>query len=145
MTIALTPGYINESSIKNGGRYTGPNGVTIFLPAAGERLNSKLYMDRDNGIYWSSTHDPAWPGYAHKMGFYFSRSGARNLYERREGLSIRPVISTTTNINLPESSSDTSNQPIYNLYGIKVADNAADMNTLPPGIYIVNGKKRIVK
>lgn len=30
---------------------------------------------------------------------------------------------------------------VYNLNGVKVLDNAAELNTLPKGIYIVNGKK----
>ena len=41
--------------------------------------------------------------------------------------------------------SNASNHAVYNLYGIKVADNSADMNTLPPGIYILNGKKIVIK
>jgi len=50
----------------------------------------------------------------------------------------------TNSIHLNESSS-ASSQIVYNIYGIKVVDNAADMNTLPPGIYIVNGWKMVVK
>lgn len=38
-----------------------------------------------------------------------------------------------------------ADQPIYNLYGIRVADSAAELNNLPKGIYIVNGKKCCVK
>ena len=30
---------------------------------------------------------------------------------------------------------------VYNLNGVKVLDNAQDLNALPNGIYIVNGKK----
>ena len=34
---------------------------------------------------------------------------------------------------------------VFTLDGIKVAESAADMNTLPPGIYITNGKKIVIK
>ena len=36
-------------------------------------------------------------------------------------------------------------QAVYNIYGIKVADNIERANNLPPGIYIVNGKKFVIK
>ena len=61
------------------------------------------------------------------------------------GHSIRPVISTTTNINIPKSLVESSSQAIYNLYGIKVAENADNIDILPPGIYITNGKKIVIK
>ena len=61
------------------------------------------------------------------------------------GLTVRPVMSGTDRILLPETSSGTSHQGIYNLYGIKVADTIADTSTLHPGFYIVGGKKIVVK
>jgi hypothetical protein len=39
----------------------------------------------------------------------------------------------------------TINGAIYNLQGIKVLDNASDLNQLPAGMYISNGKKYINK
>ena len=38
----------------------------------------------------------------------------------------------------------TGNADVYNLQGIRVAS-AADMSSLPAGIYIVNGKKTVIK
>jgi hypothetical protein len=35
--------------------------------------------------------------------------------------------------------------PVYNLYGVRVAASAAQLNTLPAGIYIVNGTKQVIK
>ena len=56
----------------------------------------------------------------------------------------KPTLSLVS-INLQESSVESSNQGVHNLYGIKVADNATNMSTLPPGIYIANGKKIVIK
>lgn len=36
-----------------GGRFTGPNGNSIFLPAAGGRFKSELYHACEYGFYWS--------------------------------------------------------------------------------------------
>ncbi|MBR6981737.1 MAG: hypothetical protein IKH88_18165 [Prevotella sp.] len=55
------------------------------------------------------------------------------------------VTSVANSVCLPDSSSDKSCQAAYNIYGIKVADDIDDMSTLPPGIYIVNGRKMVVK
>lgn len=53
------------------------------------------------------------------------------------------VSSATSGIGSIAADTD-SNADVYNMQGIRVA-NAADMNALPAGIYIVNGKKAIVK
>ena len=50
-----------------------------------------------------------------------------------------------SNINLPESLSNASNQAVFNLFGIKVADIMDGMKNLSPGIYVVDGKKVVVK
>lgn len=52
-------------------------------------------------------------------------------------------ISTTSGIGSIATDTD-SNADVYNMQGIRVAK-SADMNTLPAGIYIVNGKKTIIK
>lgn len=41
----------------NGYKVTGPNGNSIFLPAAGYRYNSSLHNAGELGFYWSSTTD----------------------------------------------------------------------------------------
>ncbi len=64
---------------------------------------------------------------------------------RSTGLTVRPVISRTTNIIHPKSSINDTRQAIYNIYGIKVTNTIADMSGLPYGIYIQNGKKVLVK
>ncbi|MBQ6078648.1 MAG: hypothetical protein IJK93_00070 [Muribaculaceae bacterium] len=39
----------------NGNLVTGPNGKTIFLPAAGGRSEKQLYFDGDDAYYWTRT------------------------------------------------------------------------------------------
>jgi len=39
----------------NGCKFTGPNGNSIFLPAAGAIYRSRASLDGRNGIYWSSS------------------------------------------------------------------------------------------
>ena len=69
-----------------------------------------------------------------------------NPMAREAGLSVRPIINSNDIVaNITYFSAERPSQTIYNIYGIKVADKAADMNTLPPGIYIVNGKKMVIK
>lgn len=74
-----------------GYRVTGPNGSSIFMPAAGDRAGSSLYDAEDGGIFWSSTpvEDDTRCAYGlycfsqdrHDWGFYFRYGGA----------SVRPV------------------------------------------------------
>ena len=125
--------------------FTSPSGGSLFLPAAGIRLNDDLHDANWAGSYLSSTQNPTFSDVAYRLTFsllfmYWGTSAYRD-----NGQSVRPVISGTNNINLLESSSEKASQAIYNIYGIKVADNATKMSTLPPGIYIVNGKKIVIK
>ena len=121
------------------------NGGSIFLPGAGIRNLTDIYGTDDSdsqGYYWSSSLYPSDSSLA--CGMYFSSDGAKwGCDFRYDGLSVRPVISETNSIYLPESSSNKACQAIYNLYGIKV--DGDNMNTLPPGIYITNGKKIVIK
>ena len=113
------------------------NGGSIFLPAA------DLYSP-GIGQYWSSTQEPTNSKWAYGL-YFFSYDLNWCTYTHPLGLTVRPVISVTNRIHLPKSSSDISSHAIYNIYGIKVADTIDDINTLSPGIYIVNGKKMVIK
>ena len=42
----------------NGYLFTGSNGATVFLPAAGGCLYDELFLDGRDGNYWTSTLDP---------------------------------------------------------------------------------------
>lgn len=76
----------------NGRMFTGTNGNTIFLPAAGGRLGSGLYPAGRYGVYWSSSlYDEYFPAKA--WYFYFSSSNQLMDYYgyRSGGQSVRPV------------------------------------------------------
>ena len=114
------------------------NGVTIFLPT------TDYYYQDYIGEYWTSTQEPSNVKWAYSL--YFNPEALSLDYLAHAlGNTVRPVISETNRIHLPKSSSEISNQAIYNIYGIKVADNADNTNNLPSGIYIVNGKKMVIK
>ncbi len=128
-----------------GGKFTSKkNGAGIFLPAAGGYGNSGIYNVGSYGYYWSSTQNLSRSDGAYDL---FFNSGYADWFcnSRYSGSTVRPVISGTNNINLPESLSNASNQAIYNIYGIKVATYPKEIDNLLPGIYIVNGKKIVIK
>ena len=72
-----------------GYKVTGPNGNSIFLPAAGWRTGTSLDYAGDSGRYWSSTPDDDTQGVCCQ---YFS-SGDRGVFwvRRADGRSVRPV------------------------------------------------------
>ncbi len=77
---------------KIGYKVTGPNGNSIFLPAAGF-LNGVLFgRAGEYGFYWSSTPYEGWKECAYHL--YFD-SDERDVtwYDRESGYSLRPVIS----------------------------------------------------
>ena len=75
---------------KNGYLVTGPNGNSIFLPAAGERSGEKLYSAGSGGVYWSSSLGTGGPDYAYTVGFDSGNIG-RYIDSRCYGKSVRPV------------------------------------------------------
>jgi len=74
----------------NGMLVTGPNGCSIFLPAAGRRVQTNLKDLNTYGDYWSSSvvtdqHAVAW-------SVRFASNSITRYYDIRcEGLSVRPV------------------------------------------------------
>ncbi len=75
----------------NGMTFTGPSGGTIFLPAAGYRLNDGLYNAGSGSGFWSSTQSPLYSYCAYRL--YFN-SDLADWYEgssRRHGRIVRPV------------------------------------------------------
>ena len=66
------------------------NGNSIFLPAAGYRLDSSLYDAGSNGYCWSSSIYTYGTSFAYYLYFYSSNVGRNGQY-RRYGLSVRPV------------------------------------------------------
>ena len=75
----------------NGYEVKGPNGNSIFLPAAGYRDNDDLNYAGNDGYYWSSSLDTDYPSLAWLVDFssdYVYRSHGYRYY----GLSVRPVL-----------------------------------------------------
>lgn len=72
-----------------GRKVTGPNGNSIYLPAAGYRYNSSLYDAGSYGSYWFATPDGG-SGYACRLYFY-SDYRDRSFCSRYCGNSVRPV------------------------------------------------------
>ena len=73
-----------------GRRFTGPNGKSLFLPAAGYRYGSDLYYAGSSGDYWSASLGEDGPSLAWYM--YFN-SDDQNVYYyyRYYGQSVRAV------------------------------------------------------
>ena len=72
----------------NGCKVTGPNGNSIFLPAAGWRFGTS-YVDGSNGCYWSSTSYGS-DNHVTCLGFY---DGGHYVVsdDRHYGYGVRPV------------------------------------------------------
>ena len=75
---------------KTGYKVTGPNGNSIFLPAAGCRYGSSLVNAGEYGYYWSSTPHESDSISAYRLYFNSSNQNAYWIY-RRYGHSVRPV------------------------------------------------------
>ncbi len=76
----------------NGAKFIGPNGNSIFLPAAGNSTGSSLYDVGGYGYYWSSTpHDTDGGNGAYFL--YFSNGSEYVNWDndRYYGLTVRPI------------------------------------------------------
>ena len=72
----------------NGYRVTGPNGNSIFLPAAGWCSGTEVYRQGSSGFYWSSSLLSSYDAY---YLYFYSRDCVWDCYNRFYGLSVRPV------------------------------------------------------
>ena len=74
----------------SGYKVTGPNGNSIFLPAAGYRYGTSSYSVGSYGYYWSATLNESSTHYAWNL--YFD-SGGHYMYDdyRSHGHTVRPV------------------------------------------------------
>ena len=78
----------------NGAKVIGPNGNSIFLPAAGLRYVSSLHFVGGSGCYWSSTLLDLFDYYndgAYCLDFYDGYENVDCGCHRYEGLTIRPI------------------------------------------------------
>ena len=74
----------------NGMRVTGPNGNSIFLPAAGYCSGSSRYGVGEYGYYWNSFRSETTPTQASCLHFYSGYHGTP-LVSRSCGHTVRPV------------------------------------------------------
>ncbi len=74
----------------NGQKVTGPNGNSIFLPAAGYRYGTSLYYAGSYGYYWSGTLRGYRGYFAYGLYFYSGGRGWDGDY-RLDGFAVRPV------------------------------------------------------
>ena len=128
----------------DGAQFTGPNGSSIFLPAGEICSNGLLEDPMHGGNYWSSTQSTL-NNCAYRLSFDSWGASGGGSYPRGIGLTVRPVMSETTNMIPSRTPANGTSQAVYNICGIKVKDNKVDLRALPPGIYVVNGKKIVIK
>lgn len=74
----------------SGQKVTGPNGNSIFLPAAGARDGTEVYRRGSFGFYWSGTLGELYSDSAYGLCF---TSDAHDWFShyRYDGLTVRPV------------------------------------------------------
>ncbi len=77
----------------NGYRVTGLNGNSIFLPAAGYRRGSEVYLQGSHGGYWSSSLSSFYSDFADGLNFFFAGDNFiwDTIHDRYIGQSVRPV------------------------------------------------------
>ena len=75
----------------NGRCFTGPNGNSLFLPAAGYRWDGSLLDAGSYGYYWSSSLYTDNPGYACYCFFNSGHVGLNAYFYRYNGRTVRAV------------------------------------------------------
>ena len=77
----------------NGMRVKGPNGNSIFMPAAGKMFDKDLVHDKNEARYWSSTPYDGKGSVNYAYGFaFFEEGGKWEIWEYRgDGQTIRAV------------------------------------------------------
>ncbi len=78
-----------------GCKVTGPNGSSIFLPAAGYRSTTAFYSAGSHGYYWSGTLHGAGSYDAYGFNFYWNYNISRDYSSRDYGFTVRPVYGVT--------------------------------------------------
>ena len=75
---------------KSGFKVIGPNGKSIFLPAAGVKMLDEIYYENSYGYYWTSTLNTSDTGNAYNLYFFASYKGVDNV-RRYFGHMVRGV------------------------------------------------------
>lgn len=86
-----TSGWTTQNGVY-GRKFTGSNGGTVFLPAAGHRWDEGLDGEGSGGLYWSSSLVESYPYCAYYLNFYSGGAGwYYGYYGLDDGHSVRPV------------------------------------------------------
>lgn len=80
-----------EQNGKKGCIVTGPNGQSIFLPAAGTRQGTSLYLEGNYGSFLTGTRDDGNHFYARSLVFFSTGEHWIDTNLRDYGQSVRPV------------------------------------------------------
>lgn len=88
--------WTTQNNVK-GRLFVGPNGKSIFLPAAGLQENDKFYNVSSSGYYWLSSLYTDMPNCAWCFAFSSGPFCGGDWYSRYFGLSVRPVRSAGKN------------------------------------------------
>ena len=99
----------------NGYLVTGPNGNTLFLPAAGCYEGSSLISEGGNSEYWSRSLRINLALYSHTIYFYGGDYGGNvSLFEftRERGLSVRAVRVSSDDLYIEQQSLDLGVVPV---------------------------------
>jgi len=83
-------GWTTQNGVK-GMKVKGPNGNSIFLPAAGYRWGTDFYDHGSSGIYWSATLNEYGNGNACSLFYLLSDDKTLRYNGRCLGYSVRPV------------------------------------------------------
>ena len=81
---------VGKNSKLVGYKVIGPNGNSIFLPAAGEIFSRNPIYYREKGLYWSNSLDISYPSNAYYLQFDEHKVSLEG-HIREEGFSVRPV------------------------------------------------------
>ncbi len=126
--------------------FSSPNGQSIIFPHGGNH-EYENHIKQD-GVFWLSTEKSDYPSFDHDYTascIIFTGGIAWGACNRFVGNSVRPVINSSNGIAESKPSMIASGQAIYNTYGVKVADSPRQIYDLPPGIYITNNRKIVVR
>lgn len=124
-----------------------------------------VFYTRQNiflGYYWTSSQNMDY-NYFYNVGYedlafalefnavpleYYTHKTIENVEiceYRLGGMNIRPIQNYTSSIDVILDDATTSSQGIFTIQGTRVSDDANHLSQLPKGIYIVNGRKVVVK
>lgn len=132
--------WTTENGVK-GRKVTGPNGKSIFLPAAGCLDDTIIGNAESGGSYWSSALDTSYPYRA--LGIDFSPNNVYRVDSNRcRGLSVRPVYGEFISV----SSITLDNSTLELTIGDSAQLNAtvSPSNSTEPNVYWISCDENIV-